>query len=123
MPPSIYGAPLSVQLHEAQGALVSLWANISGAVSWAYRSLSGQTKLRFTAPSVAEIVEARVEDTVEIFLTIDNSEYGALLIIEDNPCCSCGCCTGYGCTCGCDCAKHNQSDDPEDEDSDDDPPL
>ena len=123
MPPSVYGAPLSVQLHEAQGALISLWANISGAASWAYRSLSGLTKLRFTAPSVAEIVEARVADTVEIFLTIDNSEYGALLIIEDNPCCSCGCCTGYGCTCGCDCVKHNQPEDPEDEDSDDDPPL
>ena len=113
MPPSIYGAPLSVQLHEAQGALISLWANISGAVSWAYRSLSGLTELRFTCPTEAEIEEAMVEDLVEIFMEIDGQEYGCVLSIEDDHSgCLCGCAFGGECTCGSDCPWcHHYEDD------------
>ena len=114
MSPSIFVTPLSVRLQEAQGTLISLWANVSGAVQWTYRSLSGLTRLRFTAPSVAEIVEARVADTVEIFLRIDNGEYGCQLSIEnDHSGCLCGCAFGGECTCGSDCpwCHHDEDND------------
>ena len=107
---SMHVWPSSIELNQARNSTIEVWCNVAGSPQLQCESLYGETETRFISPSIVEIVEARAEDLMRIFLALDNLSCSCeipITVPDYYHWCCCGNCSGENCSCGCDCLNHH----------------
>ena len=114
--PRIVITPNYIPYDQAEGATVSIWANVKSSVRGFFTSLSGLSRVVLTGGgSRAEIIQAQVGDSVRYNLEKLGHHCDAEITIgsqsndHEEPCCCDACCGDYCscdgtcCACRCNC--------------------